>query len=560
SPDGTLDPTFGDGGAAVFRFGTIYYELAEAVAVKPDGRIVVAGEATGGFAVARLDAAGRLDTSFSGDGRVVTYPLQPPQLPVGYGPFANATSLALHDDGRITVAGSHAWDFYPSGELAVARYDDDGNLDPTFGDGGKRVYRIRGVGRSIEHPVRVALDSFGRTVLATTTVYPEDLSGDWEFLVTRLTADGRIDTGFAPDHPDGSYNGTGILQLGFASGGRDVLYDLLAVDGKLVLAGSAAPDTGFPAAEVPDFALARLTEAGALDPSFGNGGKVTTDFAGGADAVTAVAVDAAGRLVAAGYATAPGRAADFAAARHFLRGDPRVLGRYLFYNNSFVDGPNPAANGLDDAAIDRTKAALLPGRAPAFANISGYSRGINGVMVDLADRPADWLLTHNDFSFRTGSAEGWSPAPAVPDITIRRGAGVRGSDRITFTWPDGLIRDTWLEVTVKATERTGLASPDVFYFGNLVGNTGGRASPDGAASVDALDLLRTRRAASPQTFITNPHDHNHDGRVTPADFAIARSNLGRRLGAFGATAPAPPTPSVPSRAEDEDAAVRTLLS
>ncbi|MCK4276086.1 MAG: right-handed parallel beta-helix repeat-containing protein, partial [Phycisphaerae bacterium] len=65
-----------------------------------------------------------------------------------------------------------------------------------------------------------------------------------------------------------------------------------------------------------------------------------------------------------------------------------VVGRYVFYNNSFFDGNDPAPNACDDGAIATDKTALLPGGTGAFANYTSYARGINGVMVDIENLPA----------------------------------------------------------------------------------------------------------------------------------------------------------------------------
>ncbi|HZN66229.1 MAG TPA: hypothetical protein VFB66_13145 [Tepidisphaeraceae bacterium] len=236
---------------------------------------------------------------------------------------------------------------------------------------------------------------------------------------------------------------------------------------------------------------------------------------------------------------------------------PAVVGRHVFYNNSAFDNADPAATPADDAAVATNKRALLPGGAPAsFANVTSYSRGINGVMIDVSGLPAGATPAADDFTFRTGAGTTWRDAPAPASITVRRGAGAGGSDRITLIWNDGAIRNTWLQVIVKATERTGLAAPDVFSFGNLVGDTGGRGASGAVASVDALDLLRTRRAASPTASITNPHDHNRDGRVSPADYAIARSNLDRLLSVFAAPVPA----AGAHRAEEEPAVASDVLA
>ena len=167
-----------------------------------------------------------------------------------------------------------------------------------------------------------------------------------------------------------------------------------------------------------------------------------------------------------------------------------VVGRQLFYNNSSFDGNNPAANAADDAAIAAGKAPMFPGNTATFANYSSYSRGINGVMVDIAGLPST-TLTAADFAFRVGNTndpQSWTAAP-TPQITLRLGAGVDGSARVELIWPDGAIVGQWLEVTVKATPRTGLAADDVFYYGNAIGETGNQV---GNAIVDTADSTATQ--------------------------------------------------------------------
>jgi hypothetical protein len=84
-------------------------------------------------------------------------------------------------------------------------------------------------------------------------------------------------------------------------------------------------------------------------------------------------------------------------------------------------------------------------------------------------------------------------------------------------------------VTVLATANTGLSSPDVFYFGNLVGETGDRGGA--GAIVSAMDLWRTRRNASVSDAapIESPFDHNRDGLVNLLDLALVRANVFRTL-------------------------------
>jgi len=233
--------------------------------------------------------------------------------------------------------------------------------------------------------------------------------------------------------------------------------------------------------------------------------------------------------------------------------DATVAGRHVFYNNSAFDGGDPDANASDDEAIATDKTALLPGNTATFDNYTSYSRGINGIMVDIAgmDDPAG-ITTENVsdyFQLRVGSSDGrfewcgtpyqnqwpfapydrgntisdWGNAPAPNNVTVREGAGENGSDRVTITWPDNAIRDLWLEVRVLA-DGVGLEADDVFCFGNAVGEAG-NSSRD--AHVTATDLLLARNN---QRSFLNPApvdfncDFNRDQRVNATDMLLARNN------------------------------------
>jgi ELWxxDGT repeat protein len=203
-----------------------------------------------------------------------------------------------------------------------------------------------------------------------------------------------------------------------------------------------------------------------------------------------------------------------------------VVARNIFYNGSAYDGNNVAADAADDGAIAPDKQALLPGQgAGTIANVTSYARGINGIMVDLLGIRAD--VTADDFDFRVGPGDGtWSAAPVPSSIVRRVGAGVGGSDRVTFIWAEGRIRNAWLQVTVKATARTGLATPDVFYFGNAAGEAGDSNS---IARPNALDLAAVRRALNSTSDLTGRLDFNRDGRVNALDLAVVRRNLNQGL-------------------------------
>ncbi|MEM8872655.1 MAG: CARDB domain-containing protein [Planctomycetota bacterium] len=203
-----------------------------------------------------------------------------------------------------------------------------------------------------------------------------------------------------------------------------------------------------------------------------------------------------------------------------------VVGRHIFYNDSGFDGDaGPSVN--DDAAIAPDKVALLPGGVATFANYTSYINGLNGIMIDIAGLPDGDDLSVDDFAFTVGNdndPEAWTEATAPTSITVRRGAGEGGSDRVTLIWDNGAITKTWLEVTVRAMANTGLSAPDVFYFGNAPGETGNIATD---AIVNAGDVILTRQNLSGFSSIglDSNFDFDRDGDVDAGDAIIVRNNL-----------------------------------
>ena len=208
---------------------------------------------------------------------------------------------------------------------------------------------------------------------------------------------------------------------------------------------------------------------------------------------------------------------------------PSVVGRHLFYNNSWFDGNDPAAGASDDTAIATDKEALLPGELAAFANYTSYTRGINGIMIDVADTAG--TATIDDFAFLVGNSSDlstWTPLAAsdLPTVTVRAGAGVGGSDRITLTWADNTIQQQWLQITVLAGGNLGLVADDVFYFGNAIGDSGA-GNPSGVATTFISDELGARN--NPHAFldrapVDDAYDYNRDSIVFISDELIARNN------------------------------------
>lgn len=220
--DGSLDNTFSFDGKVTTDLGSDA-DACLAIAIQPDGRIVVSGFSYDGVSddvsVARYNTDGSLDTGFSGDGMVTT------ELGPGGGTFRG---LALQPDGRIVVAGSAGYF-----DLAVVRYNTDGTLDFTF-NGAGMVTSAMSFGCEARS---VAVQPDGRIVVAG---YVSTAMGA-DILVVRYNEDGTFDNSFA---------GGGVVytDLGPNDDGYDVL---VQPDGKILVAGTGSNGTN------ADFALLR---------------------------------------------------------------------------------------------------------------------------------------------------------------------------------------------------------------------------------------------------------------------------------------------------------------
>jgi uncharacterized delta-60 repeat protein len=270
-------------------------------------------------------APGDLDPSFDTDGKVTT-------------DFGSAVDegegVAVQPNGKIVVAGLKGGTEF---DFALARYNPDGTLDPSFDSDGKAITNF---GAFVDQAFDVAVQPDGKIVAA-----------GWsnnDFALARYNTDGTLDTSFDTDgkvttdfgstdratgvavQPNGKivaagqsgddfalarYNIDGTLDTSFDTDGK-VTTDFgvtieqrpavaLQPNGRIVAAGQSGND----------FALARYNVDGSLDASFDSDGKVTTDF-GGDDQGRGVALEPNGKIVAAGYTNPGVLAHDFALARY----------------------------------------------------------------------------------------------------------------------------------------------------------------------------------------------------------------------------------------------------
>lgn len=227
-----------------------------------------------------------------------------------------------------------------------------------------------------------------------------------------------------------------------------------------------------------------------------------------------------------------------------VRTGVQVLARRPLYNRSAWDGNNDAANAQDDLAVPTDKTALLPGGLATYANVTSYGRGLNGVIVDIFGLPTEGTVTASDFELRSGNTQSpgtWAAAPAPASVSVRRGAGAGGSDRVTLTWTSNngdsvqdaqeAVAGQWLQVTMKATSNTGLASPDTFYLGNAPGETGNSLSNLRVTTADYNATVASLTSANIAS-LTSRFDHNRDRAVTTTDGTLVMGRLTTTLTAL----------------------------
>ncbi len=248
-------------------------DQANAVAVQPDGKIVVAGFTTHGgksdFALVRYDARGTLDDSFGTHG-IAT---------IDMGSFDDdARAIAIQPDGKIVVAGSR------TNDVVLARFTTGGQLDGTFGTAGKTISNF-----STDAADGIALMPSGEIEIAGT----EFGTRDFDFQLARFDDHGTLEKTVKTD-----------------IGSGDDFAENLVVDsqGRTIVVGRATSST------ILDMALVRYRADGTLDTSFDGDGIVTADLHARGEFGQDVAIDSAGRIVAAGY-TANGGDTQFALLR-----------------------------------------------------------------------------------------------------------------------------------------------------------------------------------------------------------------------------------------------------
>ena len=215
-----------------------------------------------------------------------------------------------------------------------------------------------------------------------------------------------------------------------------------------------------------------------------------------------------------------------------------IAGRNVFYNNasgfgtSGANATDPLVNPIN--AIDPTKSALLPGGTASIANYTNYSRGLNGLVIDITNPANLAAIDSTSFQFAT-----WSTFPdatpnflaITPTVTVSTFAtgGQGGSARVKLTFADRAIENAWLRVTVLANLlTTGLLANDIFYFGNARFDVNPPAPAfTSQVGINVLDTnqVRAQNGQNPGV-VSNVFDVDRSGAVNVLDTNATRAGNG----------------------------------
>lgn len=280
---GQLDTSFGTNGSVTSGFGG----NATALALDAAGQVLIGGKSTGcSFGLVRATKTGQLDTTFDGDGTVVTT--------LESGNFCGVRAIAVQSDGKILAAGR-------GGTLqgnVIARYETNGALDMTFGQAGLASAAVAGAGGFDLDQMALLPD--GKILVAGFQFGP---TSSW--IVVRLNASGQIDTSFGNGGVMGMDSGA-IASIGtqYAGPGLAVLSD-----GSVLVGGST--NVGL----YEKMLAWKLQPDGTVDPMFGHMGKAIVPAGLGTFSAYAIGVQPDGKIVLGGRGFSPETGTDFGFVR-----------------------------------------------------------------------------------------------------------------------------------------------------------------------------------------------------------------------------------------------------
>jgi len=267
--DGTLDTSFGTSGKVIQPIGSAN-DYGYSLAIQPDGKILLGGNCSGDFCIARFNSDGTLDTTFGNSGKIIQ--------PIGsYNDWGQ--SLAIQPDGKILLGGH-----YYNGsndDFCIARFNSDGTLDTTFGNSGKIMQPI---GSYDDFGNSLAIQPDGKILLGGRC----SNGSNSDFCIARFNSDGTLDTTF------GSPNGYIIQSIGSSDDGGFSL--AIQPDGKILLGGICLNGSN------SDFCIARFNSNGTLDTTFGSpNGYIIQSIGPSDDFGISLAIQPDGKILLGGF-------------------------------------------------------------------------------------------------------------------------------------------------------------------------------------------------------------------------------------------------------------------
>jgi uncharacterized delta-60 repeat protein len=527
--DGTLDSTFNGTGKQIVNLsnGSATDEALAVTVRQSDGAIVAAGYAQGQFAAAKFNPDGSIDTSFSGDGKAY----------VDFTPdFDCAQAVVLQSNDKILLGGrtmdqgsgggtdAHGNPIPRSNySFLLARLNGDGTLDDDsdgdgFGGDGKVMNDIGlACGWSIyDSDYSLVLDEATDNIVAAGNV-TDASSGRNNFVVSRFLPNGSFDT---------SFGGTGRVETDFRSNTDDAAYAVrLQPDGKLVVAGvSRGPST---TESRQDFALIRYTATGALDTTFGTGGKVWSDFGGtnSEDVARSLEVDPDGRIIVAGCA-----GSSFALARYLptnkliieIPPQPQTPGPIWAVNAAATQVNLEWPDNPESSVTYRVYRGTSPTFVPEASNQIAVSLAVSA-LIDIVPSAGTYYYAVTAVRGQVESGIGFSDAvdtTQMPELPFR--------PQLTTTPSAGFIHLTWSDVLEEQGYRLersadgGVTWPQVWQFGTNV-----TSYSDSSTQPEVLYQYRVRA-------------YNAAGNTAFSEIA-----LGQLPESWGITAYMPPVESAP---------------
>lgn len=439
-PDGTLDPTFGNGGIVVPNLGADSQFPSDLV-LDSNGRIIVVGNVSSGgssdVSVTRLNSDGSLDNSFGTNGTV--------RIDINTEEGGNA--VAIQSTGKIVVAG--ITNVQSVSRALLLRLNTDGSLDNSFGNNGIVVDPS-----NVDHDLRsLVVDPNDRLLVGGYV-----LNGNqYDFLAARFSASGAIDN---------SFGSGGRTTVAFGQMSTIAKSLLLQPDGRIVIMGSTTY-------EMPNLlTAARLLADGSIDTSFGNNGTTMTTFGGTDHSLGSAHLRTDGRIVAFGAIQQPGSDYGFLIAQYLPDGSldqsfdgdghivlqPDVIHDFAFDGTVLSDGRIVVAGtAYLQGAYDFALATFFPRPTPVAPvhAVPAYRAALDpngGTCVDGSSHTMPWLAVFIGYRYLPDSTDctrpghaftGWVDTATERPVALPALTDPASNTRRQFLASDASLTATW---------------------------------------------------------------------------------------------------------------------